>query len=59
MSMVFANLAQAMAEDQAAVTNLTTSNNNLTEQVALYTNCLPNKEDDNMDLQKAIKKLQG
>ena len=59
MSMVFANLAQAMAEDQAAVTNLTTSNNNLTEQVALYTNRLPNKEDDNMDLQKAIKKLQG
>ena len=38
MSMAFANLVQTTEEDRAAVTNLTTANRTLAEQVALYTN---------------------
>ena len=43
MSIAFENMAQAMAEDCAAVTNLTTVNITLTEQVALYANRLYTK----------------
>ena len=50
MSVVFANLAQATAEHLAGITNLTTTNINLTEQVALYANRLSTKEADNMAL---------
>ena len=42
MSVAFANMAQATAEDRA-VTNLTTANSTLTEQVALYANRLYTK----------------
>ena len=48
--MAFTNLAQATSEDRAAVTNLTTENSTLTEQVALYDNRLSTKEADNMAL---------
>ena len=47
MSVAFANIAQSTAEDRAAVTNLTTENSTLTEQVALYDNRLSTKEADN------------
>ena len=57
--MAFANLEQATAEDCAAVTNLTTANSTLTEQVALYANRLSTKEADNMALQNAMRNLQG
>ena len=50
MSVAFANLAQATAEHLAGITNLTTTNINLTEQVALYANRLSTKEADNMAL---------
>ena len=50
MSMALANLAQATAEDRAAVTNLTMANSTLTEQVARYDNRLSTKEADNMAL---------
>ena len=52
-------MAQATAEDQDAVTNLTMANITLAEQVALYANCLSTKEADNIALQMAIKNLQG
>ena len=58
MSMAFANLAQATAKDRAAVTNLTTANSTVTEQVALFANRLSTKEADNMALQKAMRILQ-
>ena len=48
MSLAFENLEQATAEDHAAVTNLTMANITLTEQVAMYSNRLSNKEADNM-----------
>ena len=41
---VFANLAQATADNCASVTNLTTANRTLTEQVELYTNRLSTKD---------------
>ena len=44
MSVVFANLAQATADNCASVTNLTTANRTLTEQVELYTNRLSTKD---------------
>ena len=56
---MFANLVQATAEDRTAVTNLTTANRILTEQVALYDNRLSTKETDNMALQTATRNLQG
>ena len=55
MSMVFANLAQAIAENHAAITNLTTANITLTEQVVLYANRLSTKEANNMALQRTIR----
>ena len=58
-SVAFANLAQAIAEDRAAVTNLTTANSILTEQVALYANRLSTKEAYIMSLQTAMRNLQG
>ena len=58
MSVVFANLSQAIAEDCAAVTNLTTANNTLTEQVLMYANRLSTKELDNMALQMYMSNLQ-
>ena len=39
----FYNLAQATAEDRAAITNLTTEKSTFSKQVTLYTNRLPNK----------------
>ena len=48
MSLSFENLEQATAEDHAAVKNLTMANITLTEQVAMYSNRLSNKEADNM-----------
>ena len=57
--MVFANLAKATAEDRADVTNLTTPNRTLTEQVALYANRLSTKEADNIVMQISMKNLQG
>ena len=59
MSVLFANLAQATSEDRVAITNLTTENSNLTEQVTLYANCLSTKEAYNMALQTAMRNLQG
>ena len=59
MSMEFANMSQATSEDQSAVSNLTMANSTLTEQVALYVNCLSTKEVYSMAIQTAIKKLQG
>ena len=59
ISMVFANLTQATAEDQAAVTNLTMANSTLTEKVALYVNRLSTKEANKVALQTAIKNLEG
>ena len=59
ISTAFANLAQATVEDRAAVTNITTTNSTLKEQVALYINRLSTKEADNMALQTAMKNLQG
>ena len=46
-----------MVEDRSAVTNLTMANITLTEQVALYDNCLSTKEADNMELQTSMKNL--
>ena len=43
MFVAFANLEQATAEDSFAVTNLTTANITLTEQVEMYANCLYTK----------------
>ena len=43
MSVEFYNLAQATLEDHAAVTNLTTANSTLTEQVVMYANHLSAK----------------
>ena len=43
MSMVFANLSQATAEYCAVITNLTTTNIILTEQVVMYANPLSTK----------------
>ena len=57
ISVVFANLAQTTVDDRAAVTNLTTENITLTEQVALYANRLSNKEADNMALQTVMRNL--
>ena len=57
--MAFSNLAQAMAEDCASVTNLITANRTLTEQVAMYLNRISTKEADNMALQTVMKNLQG
>ena len=57
--MEFANLAQATAEDRAAVTNLTAANSTLTEQVVLYANRLSTKEADNIVMQMSMKNLQG
>ena len=48
-----------MMEDHAAITNLTTANINLTEQVAFYANCLSTKEVDNMLPQISTRNLQG
>ena len=59
MSMLFSNLAQAIAEGCAVVNNLTTYNNILTEKVTLYTNHLSTKEANNMELQTFMKNLQG
>ena len=59
MSMVFSNMAQDMSEDQSAVSNLTMANSTLTQQVALYVNCLSTKEADSMALQTAIKNSKG
>ena len=59
ISMAFSNLEQATAEDCAAVTNLITVNNTLTEQVVLYKNRLSTKEAYNMSLQTAMRNLQG
>ena len=59
MSAEFSNLAQATSEDRAAVTNLTTVNSTLTEQVAMYTNNLSTKEADNMALQTSMSNLQS
>ena len=56
--MTFFYLVQATAEDCSIVTNLTTSNSKLIEQVVLYGNRLSTKEADNMSLQTAIKNLQ-
>ena len=55
--MAFANVAQATAEDCAAVTNLKMSNSTLTEEVALYTNRFSNKEAENMALQTVTRNL--
>ena len=55
----FTNMAQAMTDYRAAVTNLTTANSTLTEQVALYANHFSTKEADNVALQTATKNLQG
>ena len=57
--MAFANLAQATVEDCAAVTNLTTANSTLNEQVVLHTKSLSTKEVDNMALETAMRNLQG
>ena len=57
--MAFANLEQATAKDQGAVTKLTTENSTLTKKVALHANRLSTKEADSMALQIAIKNLQG
>ena len=51
-------MVQAIAEDCAAVTNLTTANNTLTEQVLMYANRLSTKELDNMALQMYMSNLQ-
>ena len=59
MSVSFSNLAQATAEDRAAVINLVTANSTLTEQVVLYSNRLSTKEVDNMTLHTAVRNLQG
>ena len=59
MSVMFANLSQATAENCAAVTNLKPANSTLTEQVVLYVNRLSTKEADNMALQNAMRNLQG
>ena len=59
MSVSFSNLAQATAEDRAAVTNLVTANITLTEQVVLYSNRLSTKEVDNMTLHTAVRNLQA
>ena len=59
MSVEFANLAHATAEDRVAVTNLTRENSTLTEQVALYANRISNKEADNIALQAYMRNLQG
>ena len=56
--MEFSNLAQAKAEDSAAVTNLTTANSTLTEQGTMYANRLSSKEADKMALQTDMKNLQ-
>ena len=58
ISVAFANLAQATAEDRAAVTNLTTTNSTIIEKVALYSNRLSTKEADNMALQTAVMNFQ-
>ena len=55
----FYNLAQATAEDRAAITNLTTEKSTFSKQVTLYTNRLPNKEVYNKSLNTAVKNLQG
>ena len=52
-------MAQARAEDRAAVTNLMTEKLTFPEQVTLYTNRLPAKEVDNKALYTAVKNLQG
>ena len=59
MSMTFANLAQATAEDRAAITNMKTANSTLTKQLSMYTNRLSAKEADNMVLHTCMKNLQG
>ena len=59
MSIEFANMLQATAEDCAAETNLMTANRTLTEQVALYANRLYIREVDNMALQTAMINQQG
>ena len=58
ISVVFAILEQATAEDCATVTKLMTANITLSFRVALYNNCLSTKEADNMALKKG-KKTQG
>ena len=55
----FSNLAQALAEDWAAIKNPTKSNSTLTNKVALYANHLSNKEVETGALQKAVRNLQG
>ena len=55
----FANLEKATAEDRAAVTNFTTTNSTLTNQLALYVNRLSIKGAGNMAVQKSIKNIQG
>ena len=52
ISMKFAILTQARAEDCAAVTNLMTANSTLSDKVALYANFLSTKEADDMELKK-------
>ena len=59
MSMTFANLALATADNRAAVNNLTTENSTLNEQVSLYANRLSTKEVDTMALQTAMRNIQG
>ena len=59
MSMVLSNMAQDMSEDKSAVSNLTMANSTLTQQVALYVNCLSTKEADSMAIQTAIKNSKG
>ena len=49
----FANLSQVMAEDWAAITNLTTAKFTLSKQVALYANRLSTKEAYNAGLHTA------
>ena len=57
--MAFLNLAQETAEDCTAVTNLTTENSTLSDQVALYANHLSTKEEENGALQTVIKTYRG
>ena len=56
--MAFANLAHATVENRVAVTNLTTANSTLTEQVAMYANRIFTKESDKLALQTSMKNLQ-
>ena len=55
----FANLAQATAEDRAAVTNLTGSNKNLATQVAKQSNHMATKDDAMETMEKLIQQIHG